>query len=213
MDTDADGVFDPRLGQAENMVTVGDRLYAGVYPGARIYEIDPTRPLTDGNPVQIFDLTESGQDGPFAMADAGGVLAVGTVPGYGQLQSSLVIYDPTTREVDQYFDLIEDQSIVALNYADGVLYGGTSIYGGNGIDPTQQNARVFAFSMATREFLWSQEIVGHAQVTAVAVTSDGQVWASTNGTLFAFKRDTGRQVYSKTVKPFESRAPFRPPKS
>ncbi|MFI7491732.1 hypothetical protein ACIBXA_25475 [Micromonospora echinaurantiaca] len=195
--------FDPRLGQAENLVTVGDRLYAGVYPGAKIFEVDPTRPLTNGNPAQVFDLTASGQDRPFAMADAGGLLAVGTVPGYGQLQSSLAIYDPATGKVDTYFDLVEDQSILTLTYADGILYGGTSIYGGNGIAPTQQHARVFAFSMATRELLWSREIVGHAQVTAVAVTSGSQVWAATNGTLLAFERNTGRQLYNKTVRAYD----------
>lgn len=195
--------FDPRLGQAEGLVTVGDRFYAGVYPGAKIYEVDVTRQLTAGNPRLVANLTTSGQDRPFGMEDAGGLLAIGTVAGYGDNKGQLSIYDPATGKLDEYPNIIPDQGIVSLAYADGVLYGGTSIFGGTSTVPTTENARVFAFDMATRTLLWNREVVGHKIVSAVEATNGGQVWASTVGTLFAFKTDTGREVYQREVAPYD----------
>lgn len=195
--------FDPRLGQAENMVTVGGRLYAGIYPGAKIVSLDPGRPLGPGNTTPVFDLTADGQDRPFGMTNAGGVLAVGTVPGYGSLTSVLALYDPATGKVEKFPNLVTDHSITSLAYADGVLYGGTSIYGGNGIAPTQANGRVFAFDMATRTLRWNVEIPGHAQVTSVAATADGEVVAATHGSLFALDSASGHEVWSTMVTPYD----------
>lgn len=195
--------FDSRLGQAEGFATVGDRLFAGIYPGAKVYEVDPSRPLTDGNPKLVFALTEDGQDRPFGMADAGGLLAVGTVAGYGSNNGMLAIYNPETGQLDKYPDLIPNQGIVTLNYRDGILYGGTSIYGGTSSTPVTENATLFAFDMASRTLLWTQEIEGAQIVSGVAAASGGQVWAATVGKLYAFKSDTGRQVYEQEITPYD----------
>jgi outer membrane protein assembly factor BamB len=195
--------FDPRLGQPEGLVKVGSRFYAGVYPGARIYEVDPTRPLTDGNPKLAFELTDENQDRPFAMAEAGTLLAVGTVPGYGSLKSALALHDPDTGATRVFEDLIEDQSIIALAYADGVLYGGTSVWGGAGIEPTQADAVVFAFDVSRQKLLWTRTIPGQRQVVAVETTPGGQVYAASRGTLVALKQDTGRIVSTHTIAPYD----------
>lgn len=149
--TSDEWAFEAALGQTEGFATVGDTLYAGRYPGAKLEAIDTSKALGDGNPVRALDLDPYGQDRPFALTDAGGLVAVGTVPEYGSLIGALAIHDPVTKQNDVYRNIIEDQSITALAYENGILYGGTSVYGGNGAFPTQQNARVFAFDMATRE--------------------------------------------------------------
>jgi streptogramin lyase len=195
--------FEASLGQTEGFATVGDTLYGGRYPGAKIEKIDPAKPLGPGNPTPVFNLTAEGQDRPFALTDAGGLLAVGTVPGYGNLQGALAIHDPATEKTDRYVGLIPDQCITALAYADGVIYGGTSVYGGNGVDPTQSNARVFAFDLKTRTLRWNVEVVGQRQVTSLAVTPGRRVWAGTRGTLHALSTLNGKQSSSYEITPFD----------
>lgn len=195
--------FEAGLGQTEGFATVGDTLYAGRYPGARIDAIDPTKPFGDGNPRRVADLDGVGQDRPFALVDAAGLLVVGTVPEYGSLTGALAVYDPATGETDTRVNLIEDHSITALAYEKGVVYGGTSVYGGNGAAPTQQNARVFAFDLASRTILWDVEIPGQRQVTSVEVTPGRQVWAATRGSLYALSTTDGQQQVSYEIVPFD----------
>ncbi|MFW6598577.1 hypothetical protein ACQBAU_08500 [Propionibacteriaceae bacterium Y2011] len=77
--TNQEWQFQARLGQTEGFATVGDTLYAGRYPGARIDRIDLTEPLGEDNPTTVLNLDSAGQDRPFALVDADGLLAVGTV--------------------------------------------------------------------------------------------------------------------------------------
>ncbi|MPV35612.1 FIMAH domain-containing protein [Georgenia subflava] len=194
--------FERGLGQAEGMVAHDGLLYAGVYPGARLYEIDTSIPLGDGNPRQVLELRETTQqDRPFGMASAGDLVAVGTVGGYGVLKGSLTLYDPETGTWDEYHDLITDQSIITLEEHDGVLYGGTSVFGGNGIEPTQSAGVVFAFDLASRELLWSTPVDGLA---ATAVTmADGELWAATVGDLLVLDPATGEITHEHEVAPFD----------
>lgn len=196
------GAWSVDMGQTEEFATVGDFLYAGTYPGAIIRRMDPSRPLA-GNLAQVFSLSQYGQDRPFAMVDAGGVLVVGTVPDYGRLTSVLALYNPADGALTVHEDLITDQSIVALDYADGILYGGTSTYGGNGIAPTQDAGRVFAFDMVTQELLWSVEIPGQLLVTAVAHAADGKVYAGTHGNVYALDAATGAITWQYQVRPYD----------
>lgn len=194
---------DMGLGQTEEFATVGDHLYAGVYPGATIRRMDPSQPLAGGNLQTVFSLSSYGQDRPFGMVDADGVLAVGTVPDYGRLKSVLALYDTADGSLTVHEDLITDQSIVALDYADGVLYGGTSTYGGNGIAPTQPAGRVFAFDMETETLLWSVELPGQLLVTAVAHADDGKVYAGTHGNVYALDAATGEITWQHEVRPYD----------
>ncbi|MGP9581078.1 FIMAH domain-containing protein [Brachybacterium sp. AOP42-C2-15] len=192
------------LGQAEGMVTHGETLYAGVYPGARLYEIDTSAPWgeEEDNPRQVMELGESThQDRPFGMASAGDLVAVGTVAGYGVLKGSLALYDPATETWDEYHDLITDQSIVALDAHDGVVFGGTSVFGGNGIEPSQDSAVVFAFDLESRQLLWTTPVNGLA-VTAITVAKD-EVWAATVGELLALDPAGGELVHEHEVEPVD----------
>ncbi|OYN92436.1 hypothetical protein CGZ91_02785 [Parenemella sanctibonifatiensis] len=201
--TSDEWAFEAALGQAEGFATVGDTLYAGRYPGAKLEAIDTSKPLGDGNPVRALDLDPYGQDRPFALTDAGGLVAVGTVPEYGSLIGALAIHDPVTKQNDVYRNIIEDHSITALAYENGILYGGTSVYGGNGAFPTQQNARVFAFDMATRELVWNVEVEGQRMVTALEVTPGRQVWAGTKGTLHSLSTTDGSELVEYEIEPFD----------
>ncbi|TLS52057.1 hypothetical protein FE782_11860 [Paenibacillus antri] len=223
------GMYDPGsgaskyfngIGQGEAMASVGGKLYIGAYPDAKIYEYDLAKPWNRDNPDLLnprlaFDLNArpnipgyTFQDRPFGMAgsEERGELYVGTVPENGLLGGALAVYDVDGGgEPDVYFDLVPDQSILSLVYQDGMLYGGTSIHGGQGGTPTASEAVLFAFDPATKRKTF--EIVpvpGKTSITALHAGPDGNVWGLANGTLFIFDPATQQVVYSHDAFPAAS---------
>lgn len=190
--------------QAEGMVTHGSKLYLGTYTGAEIFEYDPAAPWGTDNPRMVLSMRDSGQDRPFAMASAGRYVAVGTEPGYGLLGGELALYDPADGSARRFPGIVPDQSITALTYADGVLYGGTMVYGGNGSTPTQTTAKVFAVDVASGTKLWeTAPVPGERAISGLTVDAEGHLWGITAGTLFELDPATRETSRTHEVAPFD----------
>ncbi|WP_329519193.1 hypothetical protein [Spirillospora sp. NBC_01491] len=186
------------VGQMEGMVTVGDKLYLGEYPKALIYEYDPALPWAPGtNPRKIMDLSKQQQDRPFAMIDAGGVLAVGTVPTSGVLGGVLALYDPKTGTGRVLDDVVPTQSIVGLTYRDGVVYGTTSVWGGNGIDAKEPDAKLVAVDVATGAVRYTAvPVPGERAISGLTTDDKGHVWGFSTCTVFEFDPATRQTLRS-----------------
>ncbi|MFC0529867.1 outer membrane protein assembly factor BamB family protein [Phytohabitans kaempferiae] len=197
--------------QSEGMLGHGGRLYVGAYPDARIYSYDPAKPwnseeyspspepVPDQNPLRLFDLKAEQQIRPRALTGAGDLLAVGTMPDLGQLGGVLAIWDTTTGTlVSKTRHVVVDQSIVALTYKDGVVYGGTSIYSGqSATPPTQPEAKVFAWSVAEGRKLWEMvPAPGKPAIPALTFDGEGRLWGTAGGEVFAIDTAT-RQVTAR----------------
>lgn len=205
--------YDPETGewwfhgfakQAEGMVTHAGKLYLGTYTGAEVFEYDPAAEWSATNPRMVFSMRDTEQSRPWAMASAGRHLAVGTEPGYGLLGGELALYDPADGGVRRYPDVVADQSVTALTYHDGVLYGGTMVFGGNGSTPTQAEAKVFAFDVASGAKLWEvTPVPGERAVSGLTVDADGHLWGITAGKLFELDPATRETLRTHEVAPFD----------
>lgn len=190
------------IGQCEGMKAIGNKLYMGVYPGAYIYEYDYTQPWSIGtNPKLIFNLSSYGQDRPFGVAGGDGKVFIGTVPQYGILGGALAIYDTATQNLTVTNDLINDQSIITLAYLNGKVYGGTSIYGGLGINPTQTSGKFFVYDIATGTKTEFTPVAGAQAVTSVIVGPDNKIWGFAEGNLFIYNPATGTIEYNQSKFP------------
>ncbi|MEU9835760.1 PQQ-binding-like beta-propeller repeat protein [Streptosporangium sp. NPDC048047] len=186
--------------QSEAMTSHAGKLYVGAYPQARVYAYDPALPWNSteyspspepgpaANPARLFDFAADKQIRPRALVSAGRYLAAGTMPDLGRLGGVLAIWDPATGGLKHTErNLIKDQSIVSLAYRDGVLYGGTSIYGGqSATEPTQTEARLFAWSVAENRLLW--DIVpapGKPAIPALTFDDRGRLWGIAGGEVFS----------------------------
>ncbi|GAB2670542.1 S-layer homology domain-containing protein [Paenibacillus thermoaerophilus] len=149
--------------QPEGIGFLNDIVYYGTYSGARMYRLDMSKPI-DYKELEWSNLglaadLEDDQDRPFAMTSGDGKLFIGTFPTYGKLGGALTVLEETRGpdgEVsgvtyEMYRNLVPNQSIMGLAYKDGVVYGGTSRVGGLGIDPTEPEAMMFAFDVATKQ--------------------------------------------------------------
>lgn len=216
------GVYTPSTGQSfylngisqiEGMTTIGNKMYFGTYPDAKIYEYDLSKPWNRDNadklnPALLFSLKENPdipgytlQDRPFGMAGSEEMnkLFVGTVPKNSLLGGVLAVYDLNTRGNPQvYWNLVPGQSILSLVYKDGKLYGGTSIYGGQGGTPTANEAVLFVWDVAKGEKVFETvPVPGKKSITALHVGPDGNIWGLANGALFIFDPVQQKVIYSK----------------
>lgn len=202
------GVYDPSTGahhqikavkQAEGITVWGSRLYFGTYPRAHISVLDTARSVGKGNPSQIFTLEKEDQDRPFGMlaVPEHNRLFVGTVPGYGLLGGVLAEYDAGTGDLEVHRDVIPGQSIVALAYRDGILFGGTTIHGGLGVEPTEKEGKLFLWDVKKGNKVFDTvPVPGKRGVSALRFGPDGNLWGWAEGTLFIFDPKERRVIYA-----------------
>jgi hypothetical protein len=197
------------IGQAEGITYVGNKMYFGVYPAARIYEYDVTRSVElEGknlNPKELFSLRAHEQDRPFGMlgVEEENKLFIGTVSDYGRLGGVFAIYDLSNRELKVSRNIIKNQSIISLAYNDGLVYGGTSIWGGLGAIPSEKEAKLFIWDVKSGEKIFECiPIESKKAITALMKGPDGNIWGFAEGTLFIF------DVRSKTVYYREDKFPI-----
>jgi hypothetical protein len=205
------GVYDPAtkkheqlgpLSQTEGIGVLGNRLYFGIYPHARLTWFDTAKPWNPKaeNPHQFDHLDRVEQDRPFGVMGIESLNKVfyGTVPDYGKLGGVLAVVDGKTDEVETYRNIIKDQSIVSLTFANGQVIGGTSTSGGLGIQPTAKEAQLFFWDPATKQVTYSTvPVPGATLITGLIIGPDKNVWGIADGTLFVFDLAVRKVTYSK----------------
>lgn len=203
------------IGQSEGIANLNEKMYLGIYPNAKIYEYNPFKAWerTDSNnlnPDLLFSLEKNDsipgytqQDRPFAMlgVDDYNKIFIGTVPKNGNLGGAFTIYEPgKENDPEIYWNLIKDQSIVSLAYANGKVFGGTTIAGGQGSTPTTTEAKLFVWDIEKHEkILEIVPVPGKRALTALTPGPDGNIWGMSDGTLFAFDPITNNIIYSKEI--------------
>jgi hypothetical protein len=198
------------IGQAEGMATLGGYLYLGIYPGASIGAYSPSQPVAAGaNPKKICDLAAQRQDRPYGMVAGGGKLYIGTMGGYGNLKGGLTVYDPATGQCTFKGDLVGDESIVSLAYQDGIVYGGSLVWGGLGIAPTQTHARLVIYDTRTDQARTVPLPVTAASVQGLMVGPSRNIWMMAQDWLLIYSPSLGRFVYQG--KPFGDVGYPKPP--
>lgn len=191
------------VGQAEGQATLGDKLYLGAYPGALIYSYDPSHPIVKGsNPGVVCTLSDQGQDRPYGMTSGGGKLFIGTMAEYGQLTGALTVYDPSTGQCTVHKNIVPNESIVSLAYLDGKVYGGTLIWGGLGIGPSESEAKLLVYDAATgASSVVALPVRGLRALTGLTVGPDHRIWMTAEKYLFIYDPATRKFVYSHEAFP------------
>ncbi len=193
--------------QPEGIGFLNDYVYYGTYVGSIMYKFDPRQEAAlNVNPQFVYDITNH-QDRPFAIESGGGRLYVGNVADYGILGGTLAIYNEEKDEWKQFDDVVEDQAIIGLAYKDGLLYGGTTVWGGLGSVPTQAQAKIFVWDVAAEAKIaeFTPDIPGIDEspkmIGDLSFGPDGLLWGAVDGTIFALDVETREVVKSKMIRP------------
>ncbi|WP_186668410.1 S-layer homology domain-containing protein [Sporosarcina sp. BP05] len=197
----------PSFAQPEGIGFLNGKVFYGTYVGAMMYSYDPLKDVDlNSNPQFEYDITDQ-QDRPFAITSGDDKLFVGTVPDYGILGGVLAIYDEKTNKWSQHRNIVQDQSIIALAYKDGKLYGGTSVWGGLGADPKAKEAKIFVWDVETGEKIeeFTPTIPGIDEtprmIGGLSFGPDGNLWGAVDGTIFVMDPVTKEIVKSKVIRP------------
>ncbi|TCP54007.1 putative pyrroloquinoline-quinone binding quinoprotein [Tamaricihabitans halophyticus] len=204
---------DHRFSEVMGMHADDQRVYLGAYPRGRVYSYDRDQPwewanIDEGgkvNPSEIYNGDASNGDRPFAIVGAGeGRLAFGTVNKSGYLGGSLVLHDIASGENTEFPEPVPEQSVISIAHRDGVLYVGTSVYGGYGAEETQTEAKLFAWDIERGEKLWETvPVAGERTVSDLAFGPDGTLWGLTAGVVFQVSTEDGSVLSEKRHADYE----------
>lgn len=188
------------LGQAEGMFAMGNKIYFGIYPQSRFYSVDVTKPWDTNRDNPHFIGKIEGQDRPFAIAGLEDLEKVyfGTIPGYGKLGGALIEYNLATEQLEPFVNVIQDQSIASLLYSRKLVWGGTTIFGGLGAKPTQQESKLFAWDPISKTKVFEfTPVAGTMAITSLIEGPEGNIWGLADGVLFVFD-PASRKVIATT---------------
>jgi hypothetical protein len=207
-------VFNPKtvenrtinLGQADSIHSFNNKVYFGVYPDGSVQSIDPAiDPYS--NPEKLF-VVENEQDRLHVMDTGEGKLFIGSMATYGKLGGALTVFDGNTHEV--FRNVVQNQSLSGLVYKDGKVYGSTTIYGGLGSSPTEEQAKLFVWDPQTKqkvkeanlqiEGLEKPQLIGEL----VKGANDDYIWGASQGYIFALDPQTLEVVKSANIDPNET---------
>lgn len=180
-----------KISQIESMTIIGDKLYIGAYPRARVLELDLTQAWSETNPREIMRLGEYGQERSTAIAAIPKLskVFVGTYPETSIGGGALAVYDLKENKSEVYENYIYNQSLVSFLHHGEFIYGGTSIHANYNVN--ERGARFFRFRPDYPE---DKEYI-HLPFSASMITSlisdkNGTIWGMADGTLFSFNPET-----------------------
>lgn len=200
-------------GELYSLLAHQGRIAMGAYAGlSPLMSYDPTQPFSPaprGNPgFANFDGSDEHWRPQAMIEGPHGLLYVAGTAGYGQLEGPLVAWDGKSPQATAYGGLIHNQSIVSLAVWRHQIVGGTTTRGGGGSHPTEKDACVFFWDIATHKLLWKIVPVPSARlVTDLIASRSGVVYgiAVKKGTNTLFAIDPKRhEILSTQVLPFHS---------
>lgn len=182
------------FGQAEGMTVLGNRVYQGVYPRGYVNSFDVTAMVPATRATTHCELGQ-GQDRPYGMTTDGSQVYLGTMAVYGQNSGAISVFDPATGNWEVHLDAVPNQTIARLLFHDGVVYGGSMIYGGLGVEPVATEGVFLLFDPQTRTTRTVDlPVRGLRAVTGIALGRDGLIWVAAETWLFAFDPATSSWV-------------------
>lgn len=187
-------------GQVEGYGSFRGSLLYGRYPQGALYRYDVTKPWAQGTnpqpPVTIGDE----QNRPQSFVDLGDQVAVSSVPETGRHGGAVTLWNPDTNAFSVYRNVVENQTPVSLVYHGGLIYGGTSINGGYGIDPVTPEANLFIWDPVSHQTLFTAAPVsGATTVAGLVMDAQGTLWGLADSTLFAFNPTRRKVLHTATL--------------
>lgn len=194
----------PGLHQTEGMAVQGKFIYFGIYPKGQIYQYDTTMDwdINKANPKFIGQILDQSRSFAVFSDEKSGNIFFGMVPEYGKLGGALVTYNYKNSMLKSYGPIIADQSIVSLTYANGLLWGGTTVSGGLGIKPSTKFPKLFSWDMESQKIV--DELIpveGANAITSLIIGPDGNIWGMAGGTLFVFDPKNRKVIREKIIYP------------
>ena len=166
----------------------GRLLMAGYSSLAPLMSYDPSKPFhpgsgAGGNPALIHFAGEDDGWRPQAEIEGpDGQVYIGAVAGYGSLGGPLTIWNVANGAVETHWQLVHNQSVVTLTATGDLIVGGTTVIGGGGSHPAEQEAKLFIWDTKTRQKIFETVPVSGATAINDLIAVKGRVFGIAGGT-------------------------------
>ncbi|MCG3146668.1 MAG: hypothetical protein PCFJNLEI_00102 [Verrucomicrobiae bacterium] len=185
----------PDNGEAYSFGHCDGKLYYANYPSGNLMVYDPAKPLHNDppgemkwktNPIWLGNLG-IGNCRPRALCiDARKRIWVGGVPEYGYRHGGLACYDIRRKKLSIFDKIIPDQSIDALAATDDVLYGGTNIGRGGGMEVVAKESFLFAWDTRAHTVRWKLKLFPGMRSMSNLLYRDGKLYGTSGFKFFCF---------------------------
>ncbi|NUQ64315.1 MAG: hypothetical protein HUU20_17745 [Pirellulales bacterium] len=179
-------------GEVYSMIQYEGKLYLCYYGGSVMNLYDPENPKwswgasPNSNPLSFGSLGDGHLRPRVMIYGPDRRIYIGSIPPYGQLGGAMAVWDPKLNKViENYRNLVENQSIVALAYEPetGLVFGGSGNYGGGGTSPSEKEAMFFAFDPRKKEKTFQTALVPGAQTYPAMAAAHGRVFVAVGSTV------------------------------
>ncbi|MGC5772595.1 PQQ-binding-like beta-propeller repeat protein [Paenibacillus pabuli] len=193
------------IGQADSVYPVGNKVYMGVYPEGGLYVYDLNQEPGSTNPQRLAVLGND-QERLVHMSEGDGKLFISTISGYGTLGGSLTVQDTVTGETKVHRNVVQNQSVLSTAYVDGKIFGSTTIRGGLGSTPSEQEAKIFVWDVQNEQKITEftldiPELIDPIFIGDLSLGPDGLIWGASYEYIFAIDPDTYKLVKYKKIYP------------
>ncbi|MCX5661618.1 MAG: hypothetical protein NTW19_18225 [Planctomycetota bacterium] len=187
----------PDNGEAYSFGHCKGKLYYATYSTGKLMEYDPAKPWNkdkpgamkwETNPKLLGDLGE-GHCRPRALTvDAKGRVWVGSHAEYGRRHGGLMCFDTKTRKMHNNPLVVPDQSIQSLisDASGDVIYGGTDICRGSGMDASTKECHLFAWDARKQKLMWSLVPIKGQTGIMTLLQHNGKLYGTSRKAVFNF---------------------------
>lgn len=187
------------ISQIESMTIMGNKLYIGAYPNARVLELDLSQPWSAVNPRVMMRLGDYGQSRSTAITAIPKLdkVFVGTYPETSIGGGALAVYDLKENKQEVFENYIYNQSIISLYHYKEFVYGGTSIHANYQVN--ERGARFFKFRPENpddKEYIHLP--IDASMITSIIANKEGTIFAMADGTLISYNPDT-KEINTKKI--------------
>ena len=187
----------PDNGEAYSFGHCDGKLYYGCYSLGNLMCYDPAKPWHRDKPgamkwkdnPRIITQLGTGHNRPRAMCiDSQKRIWIAGNPEYGARHGGLGCYDIVRKKYYNNPVVIRDQSIWALaaDSTGNVIYGGTTIGRGSGMDPVTKEAHLIAWDTRRQKLLWKQVAIPGVTSYSNLLFHQGKLYGSTGSKPFSF---------------------------
>ncbi len=187
-------------GQTDTMMFYDGKLYVGNYNQGALVQINVDDKRRN---VTLLSLkSQWHQARVHSLAAGDGKVFFGSVPDWYQYGGCLSWVDVNTMDYHVERDVVKEQSVIGIEYYDGIVYGGSSTSGGTGAtDLGYTSAKIFLYDVEKKEKIMEidpREVLSDMpeRITGVngliadpEIEKNGLVWGICGGTLFTIKYD------------------------
>ncbi len=196
-------------GEAKSMCFVENSLITATYPGAKVWKYpisafeEPNSDFTNHEQFSLFHIGyEQNRPKKIIANKSNNSILIGTEPNYGQYGGALIYYNFDTQQRYTNRNIIHNHTIEAITLDESnpnIAYIGSSVYGGTGADPLDEDAHIVKWDIQNQSVLFDIiPQVKNKRIRSLSHSNDKLYATTQRDDLYMIDSITGEILLSNT---------------